>query len=357
MKTERPFLDVLVIDDSAVVRQLMTAILASDGGMRVATASDPLIALTKMRQWRPDVIVLDLQLPRMDGMTFLKKIMAEDPIPVVVCSGLAGPGTEIALDALKHGAVDVVTKPKMGVRQFLEDSALTLVDLVRAAGQAKVRPRFAGEILSPAAPAQAQVATPRRHGPPTEVIAIGTSTGGPQALEKLLRSLPCTLPPLLIVQHMPERFTAALARRLDETSALEVKEAEDGDEARLGRALIAPGDRHMILARAPSGLHVRLVDGPLVSRHRPSVDVLFRSVANAAGAAAVGVILTGMGDDGVQGLREMHEVGAHTVAQDEASCVVFGMPRQAIQRGAVDRVVALDELAPLLVERCAAPVG
>jgi two-component system, chemotaxis family, protein-glutamate methylesterase/glutaminase len=346
----RPALNVLVVDDSAVVRQVATAVLSRERDFNVTAAADPLIALDKMRKSRPDVILLDLEMPRMDGLTFLQKLMASDPVPVVVCSGLTGEGSETAMQALEAGAVAVVTKPKLGVRDFLQDSAILLTDTVRGAARARVRRR--GRLVpSPPPPprlsADAVLPLKKRAHPGLvgRMVAVGASTGGTEALRTLLEPLPADAPGIVVVQHMPELFTAAFARRLDQTCRVEVKEARSGDAVQDGRVLIAPGNRHTIVRRAQGRLVVEVTDGPLVSRHRPSVDVLFRSVAGAAGANALGVILTGMGDDGAAGLLEMKQAGAITLAQDEASCVVFGMPKEALARGAVDRVAALDRIA------------
>lgn len=344
---------VLVVDDSAVVRQAMSQILGR-AGMAVTTANDPVIAQQKLRKARPDVILLDIEMPRMDGLTFLARQMAEDPIPVVVCSGLAGPGSEVALHALELGALDIVVKPRLGVKGFLEDSAARLVQVVRAAAQAKVRapaPR--------AAPRRAADAVvPARHVPAIrdtthKVVVVGASTGGTEALRQLLEAMPPDAPGIAIVQHMPEVFTAQFARRLDQTCRIEVKEASPDDRLVPGRALVAPGNRHLAVRRSGALYFVDVLDGPPVSLHRPSVDVLFRSAAQAAGRNAVGVILTGMGDDGAAGMLELRNAGARTIAQDEATSVVFGMPKEAIARGAVDEVLPLSRI-PQAVLRWAA---
>jgi len=348
---------VMVIDDSAVVRQVLTTIVKSDRRLElIAAASDPLFAERHMEQCWPDVIILDIEMPRMDGLTFLRKLMAERPTPVVICSTLTTEGAQTTMDALAAGAVGIIAKPKVDVRGQLTDEATMLLDAVRSAAGAKLariaaavpaRPvdprRGADSVLPPPATRPLGVTTER-------VVAIGTSTGGTQALEALLTALPRVSPGIVIVQHMPEKFTAAFAARLDGISALEVREARHRDRVLPGRALIAPGGRHMMLRRSGAQYHVEVVDGPLVSRHRPSVDVLFRSVARAAGANALGVIMTGMGDDGAAGLAEMHSAGAQTLAQDEASCVVFGMPKEAIRRGAVDAVCALHDIPNRIME-------
>lgn len=339
-------LQVLVVDDSAMVRQVMQAIMSTDRRIQVKAAADPLIAWTKMQKEPPHVVITDLEMPRMDGLTFIRKIMAEMPTPVVVCSGLAARGTELALRALEEGAVEVITKPKVGVREFLHESAVTLLDAVWSASQAQLRPR-----LSSLPRLTADAVLPRKSRsassgtPPNSVIAVGASTGGTEALRVFLGALPTDCPPVVIVQHMPEVFTRAFADRLNKECAIEVAEAREGDRLQNGRALIAPGNRHMLLNRNGEEFVIQIIDGPLVSRHRPSVDVLFRSVSIAAGAKAVGVIMTGMGDDGAEGLHEMKEAGAVTIAQDEPSCVVFGMPKEAIERGSVDVVMPLEQIA------------
>jgi two-component system chemotaxis response regulator CheB len=342
---------VLVVDDSAVVRQALTAIL-SKAGLRVATAPDPIIAMQKMQANRPDALVLDIEMPRMDGLTFLRKLMAEDPLPVLVCSGLAGPGTEVAMQALDEGAVDIVAKPRLGVKGFLEDSATAIVEAVRGAVRARVRrpdrlaaqPRYDADAVLPARRSALATTT-------SKVVAVGASTGGTEALRVLLEAMPPDAPGIAIVQHMPEVFTGAFARRLSQTCRIEVKEAQDGDRIGSGRALVAPGNRHLAVRRSGAQYVAGLLDGPLVSRHRPSVDVLFRSVAQAAGRNAVGVLLTGMGDDGARGLLEMRQAGAWCIAQDEATSVVYGMPKEAVARGAADEILPLDRVAWSILRR------
>ncbi len=339
-------LRVLVVDDSAVVRQALAQILGH-AGMVVSTANDPIIAMDKMRREPPDVVVLDIEMPRMDGLTFLQKLMAERPLPVVVCSGLAGPGTEVALHALEEGAVDVVTKPRLGVKGFLEDSARHIIQVVRAAGEARVRPRARLPVV-PKLGADAVLPTKRGRvirETTHKVVVVGASTGGTEALRELLEAMPPDAPGIAIVQHMPEVFTAQFAKRLDQTCKIEVKEAESNDRLVSGRALIAPGNRHLCVRRSGALYFADVVDGPPVSLHRPSVNVLFRSAAQAAGGNAVGVILTGMGDDGADGMAELHQAGARTIAQDESTCVVFGMPKEAIARGGVDEVLPLGRIA------------
>ena len=341
-------LHVLVVDDSATVRQVLMAVLSEKRGFRVTVAADPIIAIDKMKRFPPDVILLDLEMPRMDGMTFLQKIMSENPFPVVVCSGLTGPRTEAAIRALEIGAVDIITKPKIGIRGFLEESAVLLEDAVRAAARARLRPARPRRTPSPGnntadvviPPAVLLTATQPRDN----IVAIGASTGGTEALLQILLQMPEGCPGIVAVQHMPEGFTSAFARRLDGMCRIQVREAVEGDKVVPGRAYIAPGNRHTLVHRIGSGYFLEVREGPLVSRHRPSVNVLFRSVAQAAGASALGILMTGMGDDGADGLLEMKQAQAFTVAQDEASCVVFGMPREAILRGAVDEILPLSRI-------------
>ena len=338
-------IQVFIVDDSAVVRQVLQAALTQDPDIAVlATAHDPIFAWDRMqRQW-PDVVILDIEMPRMDGVTFLRKIMAEHPLPVIICSSLAESGAQITLDALSAGAVQIIQKPHSGLRGFLQNDAPEIIQAVKAAARANLR-NIRPAALVGIAPAAVVTPDLLLQKSTEKVIAIGTSTGGTQALEVLLRALPVTVPGVVIVQHMPEKFTAAFAERLNTVSALEVCEARDGDRVLSGRALIAPGGKHMRLIRSGAQFAVQVFDGPLVKHHRPSVDVLFRSVAQMAGRNAWGVIMTGMGDDGAQGLNEMHNMGAHTIAQDEASCVVFGMPKEAIRLGGVDEIISLQSIA------------
>jgi two-component system chemotaxis response regulator CheB len=345
---------VLIVDDSAVVRQTLRAVLESDPEIEViATAGDPFAAVECIREQVPNVITLDIEMPRMDGLTFLKKIMSQHPIPVVICSSLAEDGALSALRAFEYGAVEVVAKPRLGARQFLEDSRVMLCEAVKAAASARlhrpgpshtVEPKLTADaILSPATHAMAETTE--------KVVAIGASTGGTEALKTLLEALPADTPGIVIVQHMPELFTRAFANRLDGLCSITVKEAETNDTIIRGRALIAPGNHHLLLKRSGARYFVEVKDGPLVCRHRPSVDVLFRSAARYAGPNAVGVILTGMGDDGARGMLEMKQAGAATIAQDEASCVVFGMPKEAIKLGAVDKVLPLNAVAGAILAR------
>lgn len=349
-------ISVLVVDDSAVVRQVVKKSLDTDPGIEViGTASDPLFAMQKMKERWPDVIVLDIEMPRMDGITFLKKIMAERPTPVVICSSLTTKGAETTMQALAAGAFTIITKPTASLKQFLEDASSQLLGAVKSAATAnmrqlapgraeipKIQPKLSADALL-SAPTSAMVQTTER------IIAIGTSTGGTQALEAVLTALPRIVPGIVVVQHMPEKFTASFAQRLNGLCEVEVKEAQNNDRVMPGRVLIAPGGRHMMLKRSGAQYVVEVVDGPLVSRHKPSVDVLFRSVAKFAGKNATGIIMTGMGDDGAKGLREMFDAGARTIAQDEASCVVFGMPKEAIKLGGVHDVLPLGAIPEAIV--------
>lgn len=338
---------VLIVDDSAVVRQVLTSVLEEDSSIEViGVASDPVFAMEKMRHHWPDVIVLDVEMPRMDGITFLKKLMALHPTPVVICSTLTEKGAETTMHALSAGAVSVIAKPKIGLKQFLQDDSESLIAAVKGAARANLKRLAVPGAMAPVqAKLNADVILPATHHAMAEttdrVVAIGTSTGGTQALEVVLAALPRISPGIVIVQHMPEKFTGAFAARLDGVCQIEVREAVNGDRVLPGRALIAPGGRHMLLKRSGAQYHVEIIDGPPVSRHRPSVDVLFRSVAKCAGKNSLGIIMTGMGDDGAKGLKEMHDVGARTLAQDEDSCVVYGMPKEAMKLGAVDRSLAL----------------
>jgi two-component system chemotaxis response regulator CheB len=341
-------LRVLIVDDSAVVRQTLSSIINAQPDMTAIVAADPLIALDKMRHALPDVIVLDLEMPRMDGLTFLRKVMADHPLPVVICSEFVGMGSDHALRALEHGAVDLITKPRVGLRHFVEESALMLVDTIR--GAACTRPSLRLRLpLNPQQPAIRPLAGAVAASKSDHIIVIGASTGGTEALRELLSALPADAPGILVVQHMPAHFTGSFAARLDSLCAVEVKEAEAGEAVCRGRVLIAPGDQHMRLVKAGDGFAVELNGGPLVSRHRPSVDVLFRSVAAAAPNRSIGVILTGMGEDGADGMLQMKQRGAITFAQDEATCAVFGMPKAAIRQRAVDHILPLAEIAPALI--------
>jgi two-component system chemotaxis response regulator CheB len=351
---------VMVVDDSAVVRQVVTQAIASDPGIEViATAQDPVFALEKMKSLWPDVLVVDIEMPRMDGLTFLKKIMAEHPTPVIICSSLAEKGAQVTMEALSAGAFTIITKPKMGVKSFLQDSANDIVTAIKSAARANMgavrRMATASAALSPPPKLTADAMLASHHtganmyGTTDRLVAIGTSTGGTQALEAVLTRLPAVCAGIVIVQHMPEKFTAMFAERLNGLCKIEVREAQNGDRVIPGRALIAPGGRHMMLKRSGAQYYVEVADGPLVNRHKPSVDVLFRSVAQVAGKNALGIIMTGMGDDGARGMKEMHDAGAPTVAEDESTCVVFGMPKEAIKLGGVDKIVPLDRIPQEIV--------
>lgn len=349
-------LRVLVVDDSAVIRQALAQILGN-AGFIVDTAADPLIGLAKIERACPDVILLDLEMPRMDGLTFLRRLMAERPVPVVVLSSHAERGTVTALKALEEGAVEVLAKPPLGIRDFLGRVADDLVEVVRTASRAR-RPACLRESrkgsLRAAPGVERAPARPRRVAPVSNgcrLVAVAASTGGPEALRTILAPLPEDVPGMIIVQHMPRVFTGAFARRLDDVCRIVVREAEDGDEVRVGRALVAPGDRHLEVEWVEGSLRIRLYDAPPVGRHRPSADVLFRSVARTVGAQALGVILTGMGSDGAEGLLAMRRAGAATLALDKASCVVYGMPARAVEMGAVERSVALEAMSGAILSR------
>jgi len=349
---------VLIVDDSAVVRQVLSEQLAADPSIHViAAAADPIFAMARMKMEWPDVIVLDVEMPRMDGLTFLRKIMDERPTPVVICSTLTERGAVTTMEALSAGAVAIVTKPKTGLKRFLEDASADLVSAVKSAGQANVRnlkpalrhvagaaAKHTADAVIAAPGSQAMRQTTER------IVALGTSTGGTQALERVLTVLPRGSPGIVVVQHMPEQFTAAFAARLNQLCEVEVHEAVHGERLLPGHVLIAPGGKHLMLNRSGAYYHVDVVDGPLVNRHKPSVDVLFRSVAKYAGRNAIGIIMTGMGDDGARGLLEMREAGAATMAQDEESCVVFGMPKEAIRLGAVKTVLPLSRIAQTIAD-------
>jgi len=343
-----PKIRVLIVDDSAVVRQTLSDVLSSDPEMEImGTAVDPFVAAERISEEVPDVITLDIEMPRMDGLTFLQKIMAQHPIPVVICSSLAEEGAQSALRAMEYGAVDIITKPRLGSKQFLEESRATIGQVVKAAAAARVRPIQPRRVAEPKLTADAILSSATHAMAETteKVVAIGASTGGTEALKTVLETLPADCPGIVIVQHMPELFTRAFADRLDTLCNITVKEAASNDTVIRGRALIAPGNHHLLLKRSGARYYVDIKEGPLVCRHRPSVDVLFRSAARYAGQNAVGVILTGMGDDGARGMLEMKQAGATTIAQDEATCVVFGMPNEAIKRDAVDKVLPLEAVA------------
>jgi len=343
-------IQVYVVDDSAVVRQTLMHLLQGDPEIALmGSAPNPLIAGPVIRKQRPDVLLLDIEMPGMDGLTFLRQLMSESPIPTVICSTLTSQGSRMALDALSAGAVAVVAKPRLGLKQFLEDSRRELVQTLKTA--ARSRPR--------AAPAPAAASSVRPAPPPiaglhalsvNKPVVLGSSTGGTQAIEAVLMELPGDCPGIAIVQHMPEKFTAMYAQRLDGNCAMRVREARDGDRLERGVVLIAPGGRHMSLRKAGGQYFVVVADGPPVNRHKPSVDVLFKSAAECAGADALAIILTGMGDDGARGMKLLHDRGARTVAQDEATCVVYGMPKEAVRLGAVDQEVPIGRVARTIME-------
>lgn len=364
-------ISVMVVDDSAVIRQVMTEIIAKDPALKLmAAVPDPIFAMKRMEAQWPDVIILDVEMPRMDGITFLKKLMDEHPTPVVICSTLTGSGAETTMQALSAGAVDIVTKPKMGAKSYFQEEHRSFLDIVKSAAQANMskvkraipesakkatksgtKPKVgqkvgqklsADAILSPATGSMNQTTE--------RVVALGTSTGGTQALENVLARLPRTCLGMVIVQHMPEKFTAAFAARLDTVCQVRVKEAANGDRVLPGHAFIAPGGKHLVLKRSGAKYYVEVVDGPPVSRHKPSVDVLFRSVAKCAGKNALGIIMTGMGDDGAHGLKEMRNIGATTCAQDEQTCVVYGMPKEAVKLDAVDNIVPLEKISDQIIK-------
>jgi two-component system chemotaxis response regulator CheB len=350
---------VLIVDDSAVVRQTMSDILSSDPEIEViATANDPFAAAARLKEEIPDVITLDVEMPRMDGLTFLQKIMSQHPIPVVMCSSLTGDGSASAMKALECGAVDIITKPRVGTKQFLEESRMRICDAVKAAAQAKLRKlnqqtiQRAPKLTADAMLAKPEVKSKAMLQTTEKVVVVGASTGGTEALRVFLEMLPEDSPGIVIVQHMPEHFTSAFANRLNSICRVTVKEAENNDTVVRGRALIAPGNQHLLLKRSGARYFVEIKEGPLVSRHRPSVDVLFRSAARYAGKNAVGVIMTGMGDDGARSMKEMYDAGAITIAQDEATCVVFGMPAEAIKHGGVHKVMPLERIAQEVLRLC-----
>ncbi len=347
---------VLVVDDSALVRKVMSEILNSDPEIEViGQAGDPIFAMQKMQKQMPDVMTLDVEMPRMDGITFLRKLMSENPLPVVMCSSLTGEHAHSTVDAIRAGAVEIITKPEIGIKGFLEDSSIQIIDAVKAAAQARVRKRKDSTMKVStrySADVVLQKATRAMTETTDKIIAIGASTGGTQALRKVLEAMPAMSPGVVIVQHMPVKFTTAFAGHLNEISPMEVREAKSGDRLYNGRALLAPGGKHMLLKRCGAQYMVDVVEGPLVSRHRPSVDVLFRSVARYAGANVAACLMTGMGDDGATGLKELRDAGARTFAQDEATSVVFGMPQEAWKRGAAESLVALEDIPGVLLKAC-----
>ncbi len=341
---------VMLVDDSALVRSTLTDVLSSDPEIEImATAADPYIAAKKMRKEVPDVMILDVEMPRMDGITFLQKIMTQNPIPVIICSTLVETGSETTLKALEYGAVDIIRKPKVSTRQFLEEAKVQLTDAVKGAARAKLA-KLTGRtsLIEPKLTADAvlKCSSERAMARTTEkIVVIGASTGGTEAVRQVLEALPQDAPGIVVIQHMPEGFTSSFATRLNDLCRINVKEAMNGDSVLRGHALIGPGNKHCLLKRSGARYYVEVRDGPLVARHRPSVDVLFRSATRYAGKNAVGVILTGMGDDGATGMREMFDAGAYTIGQDERSCVVYGMPKAASDKGGVVEVLPLDQIA------------
>ncbi len=352
---------VLIVDDSAVVRQSLTSILESDPEIEVmGTAADPIIAVKKIMKEIPDVITLDIEMPRMDGLTFLRKIMSQHPIPVVVISSLTTEGTEVAMKALEYGATEIIGKPSMNAAEFINESKIFLCDAVKAAAQSKlsrkkivasvskipaVNPKYSADVILEKGVGNASIIDTEK------IIVVGASTGGTEAIRQFLKNLPENMPGIAIVQHMPEGFTASFANSLNNICSLSVKEAANGDKISKGTVLIAPGNKHMLLKRVGKDYYVEVKEGPLVNRHRPAVDVLFRSAARYAGKNAIGIIMTGMGNDGARGLLELKESGAHTIAQDEASCIVFGMPKEAIKLDAADKILSLEKIAPYLLTK------
>lgn len=348
---------VMIVDDSASVRKVITEIINSNPDMEViATAGDPLLAENYLKNNWPDVFILDIEMPRKNGLTFLKEIMSRRPTPVIICSSLAEKNASVTLDALASGAVEIITKPKIGVKDFLENSIMQITDAVRSAAIAnlkRIKPSPPPVLFTPKLTADV-ILSPRNPAKPVRVtdkiIVIGASAGGTQATEAILKVLPEDIPGIVIVQHMPEKFTFTYANRLNGVCKIKVKEAEDGEDVKNGCAFIAPGNLHLMLKVTSGKYAIQLKDGPPVSRHRPSVDVLFRSVASTSGKNALGIILTGMGDDGATGMKEMHDAGVRTIAQDKDTCMVFGMPREAIQRGGVDNILPLQKIPEAMVQ-------
>jgi two-component system, chemotaxis family, protein-glutamate methylesterase/glutaminase len=358
-RLEMKKVSVLVVDDSALVRQTLSDILSSDPRIEVmGTAADPFQAACRIAMEVPDVITLDVDMPRMDGLTFLRKIMAQHPIPVIICTPLEGQGRETALKAFEYGAVDVIDKPSLGIRNLLHELGPRICDAVVAGSVVQVRRLIqAPSAIPPKLTADVILPLSRRNTvkePTEKVVAVGASTGGTEAIRQFLSAMPEGCPGIVVVQHMPQGFTRAFSERLDSLCGIRVKEAADKDAVLPGRALIAPGNRHLLLKRNDAGYYVEIKDGPLVSRHCPSVDVLFRSAAQYAGGNAIGVIMTGMGDDGSRGMLEMRQAGAYTIAQDEKSCVVFGMPQEAIKAGGVAKVLPLSAIAGEVLKNCGA---
>jgi two-component system, chemotaxis family, protein-glutamate methylesterase/glutaminase len=355
-------IQVLVVDDSAVMRQLLAEILNSDPGIEVVgTAPDPYVARDKIKLLNPDVLTLDVEMPRMDGLAFLRNLMRLRPMPVVMCSSLTQKGAAVALDALALGAVDFVAKPAVDVAHGIKESAQEIIAKVKMAARAQVRPLVEAPALSVADRHDAGAVLPKRSAPThfattDRIIAIGASTGGTEAIKEVLTHLPSDVPGIVIAQHIPQAFSGPFAQRMDGCSVLNVCEARDGQPILAGHVYIAPGDRHLIVVRDGARYQCRLSAGELVNRHRPSVDVLFRSVAQSAGRNSIGVMLTGMGRDGAEGMKEMREAGASTIAQDEASSVVWGMPGAAWQIGAVQTLHPLTQIAGHILDLAGTPV-
>ena len=344
---------VFVVDDSAIVRQALAHMLAGNAEIElVGSAPNPLLAMEAIRKTAPDVLLLDIEMPGMDGLTFLRQIMATHPIPTVICSTLSTEGSRVALEALSAGAISVMAKPRLGLKQYLEDSRRDLILALKTAARSRPRPRGVLQQGSAAklAPSRAAVLASVHAFAMNKPVVIGSSTGGTQALELVLTHLPGDAPGIAITQHMPEKFTAMYAQRLNGLCAMQVREAKDGDRLERGLALIAPGGLHMQLRKVSGQYHVHVLDGPPVNRHKPSVDVLFKSAAEVAGRDALGILLTGMGDDGARGMKVLHDGGARTIAQNEASCVVFGMPMEAIKLQAVDEILPLEQIARAILQ-------
>lgn len=347
---------VLIVDDSALVRQTLVEIFKSDPEIEVVgTAADPYLAVNKIKEIKPDVITLDVEMPKMDGLTFLKKLMSQHPIPVIIISTLTEKGTDTAIRALEYGAVEVIAKPKVNTKDLLEKSRIDLCDKVKAASIAFVKRRIYSESIEIAPKLSADVIIRKISSSMIEttekIIAVGASTGGTQALKEFLMSMPLDCPGIIIVQHMPEMFTTQFAKRLNDCCRISVKEAENGDPVLRGHAIIAQGSKHLLLKRSGAKYYIDVKEGPLVNRHKPSVDVLFRSVARYAGKNAIGVIMTGMGNDGAKGLLEMKEAGAYTIAQDESSSIVFGMPKEAIKLNAANVILPLSQISEHIINQ------